>query len=71
MHVDLDAVLENEDAAGDPLAVHTQVIAFPFGGEPQLAAEFLGDAVDASPGLLDAEGMFAFDLQFAARRSGS
>lgn len=66
VHVDLDAVLENEDAAGNPLAVHAQVIALPLRAEPQLAAEFFGDAIDAPPGFLDAEGMFAFDLQSAA-----
>jgi hypothetical protein len=50
-----DAVVGDEYAAGDALAVDTKVVAFPLRGEPQFAAEFFGNLVDAVPGFVDAE----------------
>ena len=55
MHMHLDAVVGDEDAAGDALAVNAKVVTLPLGGEPQLAAELVGDLVDAAPGFLGAE----------------
>ena len=66
MHVNLDAIVGDQDAARHALAVDAHVIALPLGRQPQFAAEFIGDLVDPPPGFLDAEGMFAFDLQSAA-----
>jgi hypothetical protein len=66
VHVHLDAVVGDENAAGDALAVDAKVVAFPLRGEPQLAAELVGDLVDAPPRFLGAETMFTFDFQCAA-----
>jgi hypothetical protein len=64
--VHLDTVVGDENAAGDALAMDAKVVTFPLRGKPQLAAEFVGDLVDAPPGFLGAETMFTLDFQCAA-----
>ena len=66
VNVYFDAVVGDEDAAGDALAAHAKMVAFPFRSKPEFAAEFLGDLVDAAPGFLGAERVLAFDFQDAA-----
>jgi len=55
VYMHFDAVVGDEYAAGDALAVDTKVVAFPLRGEPQFAAEFFGNLVDAVPGFVDAK----------------
>ena len=67
VHMNLDAVVGDEDATRHALAMDAHVVALPLGGQPQAAAQLVGDLVDASPGFLDAQGMLAFNFQWLAR----
>ncbi len=55
VNMHFDAVVGDEYASGDTLAVYAKVVALPLRGEPQFAAEFFGNLVDPLPGFLDAE----------------
>lgn len=59
MNPDLDARFGNEDSAGDTPALHLHVIAVPAASEIQLAAEFIGNQFDPSPGLFDTKCVLA------------
>lgn len=58
MHVNLHAVMRDEDAASDPDALDAQVVSIPRRGQVQLSPYLVGDLVDPPSGLVDSELVF-------------